>query len=341
VSDERLTDAEAQGVEDEDDRTLRPRRLDQFLGQPHVHDQLEIFLAAAREREEPLDHVLLAGPPGLGKSTLAHIVAAEMDSRLHTISGPALDQKRDLAAILTGLEERDVLFVDEIHRLNRAVEEILYPAMEDGAIDLVVGQGPGARTLRLTLQPFTLVGATTRSSLLTKPLRDRFGISFRLEHYAVEDLVQIVHRSAGILGVEIVQSGAHEIARRARGTPRVANRLLRRVRDYAQVRGDGTIDEPTAHAALELFGVDQEGLERLDRELLRTVARTFSGGPVGLTTLADALSEDRGTIEEVYEPYLLQKGLLKRTPQGRVITPLGRAHLDDPDTPDNVARLFG
>jgi Holliday junction DNA helicase RuvB len=342
VSDEeRLTTPGDLGDEDAQDRSLRPRRLEQFHGQPHVRDQLEIFVTAARARDEALDHVLLAGPPGLGKSTLAHIVSVEMESRLHTISGPALDRKGDLAAILTALDERDVLFIDEIHRLNRSVEEILYPAMEDGAIDIVIGQGPGARTLRLNLKPFTLVGATTRASLLSKPLRDRFGMTFRLEHYGIEDLEGIVQRSAGILDVEVAGEGATEIARRARGTPRVANRLLRRVRDFAQVRGTGAIDRDTAHAALELFGVDQEGLERLDRELLRAIAVTFQGGPVGLSTLSDALGEDRGTIEEVYEPYLLQKGLLQRTERGRVITALGRAHLGNPETPSNVARLFG
>jgi holliday junction DNA helicase RuvB len=331
---------QVEGDEAELEVSLRPRRLEDFVGQARTKEHLSIILQAARQRGEPADHLLFAGSPGLGKTTLAHIVAAEMDSRLHTISGPALDQKRDLAAILTGLEDRDVLFVDEIHRLNRAVEEILYPAMEDGAIDLVVGQGPGARTLRLTLQPFTLVGATTRASLLTKPLRDRFGISFRLEHYAVDDLVRIVHRSAGILGVAIVPAGAHEIARRARGTPRVANRLLRRVRDYAQVRGDGTIDEPTAHAALELFGVDQEGLERLDRELLRSIAEKYGGGPVGVGTLAAALGEEPDTIEYVYEPYLLQLGFIQRTPRGRTITALGRAHLGESPRAEGDTRLF-
>ena len=304
-------------------------------------EQLEIALQAARGRAEALDHVLLAGPPGLGKSTLAHIVAAEMESRIHLISGPALDKKGDLAAILTSLEERDVLFVDEIHRLGRTLEELLYPAMEDGAIDIMIGQGPGARTLRLTLAPFTLVGATTRSSLLSKPLRDRFGITFRLEHYSVGDLMAIVHRSAGILDVPISDEGAEEIARRARGTPRVANRLLRRLRDHAQVRADGAIDAAVAREALDLLGVDGEGLERLDRELLRCIAVTFRGGPVGLSTLSAALGEDKGTIEDVYEPYLLQKGLLERTPQGRVVTALGREHLGAPATPGDAVRLFG
>jgi len=329
------------GGEDDADRALRPRRLAEFVGQQHVVEQLEIALAAAQGRGEALDHVLLEGPPGLGKSTLAHIVAAEMEGRLHLISGPALDRKGDLAAILTSLESHDVLFVDEIHRLNRSLEELLYPAMEDGAIDIVIGQGPGARTLRLALKPFTLVGATTRASLLSKPLRDRFGLPFRLEHYGPQELVRIVHRSAGILGVECEPEGALAIARRSRGTPRIANRLLRRVRDHAQVRHDGRLTASVAHEALDLIGVDQEGLERLDRELLRTLVVTFGGAPVGLTTLAAALGEDRGTVEDVYEPYLLQKGLIQRTPQGRVATPLGRAHIGQPETPGDAIRLFG
>jgi Holliday junction DNA helicase RuvB len=329
------------GGEDEADRALRPRRLAEFVGQEHVVEQLEIALAAAQGRAEALDHVLLEGPPGLGKSTLAHIVAAEMEGRLHLISGPALDRKGDLAAILTSLESHDVLFVDEIHRLNRALEELLYPAMEDRAIDIVIGQGPGARTLRLALKPFTLVGATTRASLLSKPLRDRFGLPFRLEHYGPQELVRIVQRSAGILEIECEPDGALSIARRSRGTPRIANRLLRRVRDHAQVRHDGQITSEVAREALDLIGVDQEGLERLDRELLRTLVVTFGGAPVGLTTLAAALGEDRGTVEDVYEPYLLQKGLIQRTPQGRVATPLGRAHIGHPDAPDDAIRLFG
>ena len=339
TDDERLTAPDARGAEDEDDRTLRPRRLDQFLGQPHARDQLEIFLAAAREREEPLDHVLLAGPPGLGKSTLAHIVAAEMESRLHTISGPALDQKRDLAAILTGLEQRDVLFVDEIHRLNRAAEEILYPALEDFRLDIIVGQGPAARTLTLDLPPFTLIGATTRTGLLTTPLRDRFGLSHRLEHYGPEHLAQIIVRSAGILGVEIDAEGARTIAERSRGTPRVANRLLKRVRDFAQVKEQGAIDAGVADAALAMLEVDAGGLDRSDRALLDVVASKFSGGPVGLSTLAVAIGEEADTIEDVLEPYLLQQGLLKRTPRGRVLTPRAYEHLGLP-VPERANSLF-
>ncbi len=334
--------AAARGDEDETDRSLRPRQLDEFVGQEVVREQLAIALAAAKERGEPIDHVLLAGPPGLGKSTLAHIVASEMDTRLVTVSGPGLDRKGDLVAILADLAERDVVFIDEVHRLNRAVEETLYPAMEDGVVDIIMGQGPGARSLRLDLSPFTLIGATTRASLLTKPLRDRFGIVFRLDHYSPAELVRIAQRSAGILGIAMQDDAAAELAQRARGTPRLANRLLRRVRDFAQVRGHGAIDHATAVAALDLLGVDAEGLDRLDRELLRMIAETFEGGPVGLSTLADAIGEDRGTIEDVYEPYLLQKGLLQRTPRGRVITRLGRAHLGHPDTPPgDEHRLFG
>ncbi len=340
---ERLVGADAaRSDEDETDRSLRPRQLEEFVGQEVVREQLAIALAAAKERGEPIDHVLLAGPPGLGKSTLAHIVAAEMDTRLITVSGPGLDRKGDLVAILADLAERDVVFIDEVHRLNRAVEETLYPAMEDGVVDIIMGQGPGARSLRLDLSPFTLIGATTRASLLTKPLRDRFGLVFRLDHYSPAELVRIAQRSAGILGIQMQDDAAAELAQRARGTPRLANRLLRRVRDFAQVRGDGSIDHATAVAALDLLGVDAEGLDRLDRELLRMIAETFEGGPVGLSTLADAIGEDRGTIEDVYEPYLLQKGLLQRTPRGRVITRLGRAHLGHPDTPpSDEHRLFG
>ena len=334
--------AAARGDEDETDRSLRPRQLDEFVVQEVVREQLSIALAAARERGEPIDHVLLAGPPGLGKSTLAHIVASEMDTRLVTVSGPGLDRKGDLVAILADLAERDVVFIDEVHRLNRSVEETLYPAMEDGVVDIIMGQGPGARSLRLDLAPFTLIGATTRASLLTKPLRDRFGLVFRLDHYSPAELVRIAQRSAGILAIQMQDDAAAELAQRARGTPRLVNRLLRRVRDFAQVRGDGAIDHATAVAALDLLGVDAEGLDRLDRELLRMIAETFEGGPVGLSTLSDAIGEDRGTIEDVYEPYLLQKGLLQRTPRGRVITRLGRAHLGHPDTPPaDDHRLFG
>jgi holliday junction DNA helicase RuvB len=325
--------------EDEFDQTLRPRKLSEFVGQEAVKEQLSIFLAAARARNEPCEHVLLAGPPGLGKTSLAGIIAHEMGSVLRVMSGPAIDRKADMAAILTALEPDDVLFIDEIHRLNRAIEELLYPAMEDGCIDIVIGQGPGAHSLRLDLAPFTLVGATTRTGLLTTPLRDRFGITHRLDHYQPEEIEQIVHRSARILGVAIDDGGCREIGRRSRGTPRVANRILRRVRDFAQVRHQGEISHEIASQALELFAVDELGLERIDREILRHVAETFSGGPVGLSTLAVAIGEEADTLEDVYEPYLLQLGLLQRTPRGRVITPTAYAHLGLP-APARDPRLF-
>ncbi len=335
----RIPDPVAGPGEDDLDRSLRPRRLAEFIGQDAVREQLGIFIAAARARSEPCEHVLLAGPPGLGKTSLAGIVAAEMGAAMRIVSGPALDRKADMAAILTALDDRDVLFVDEIHRLNRSIEEMLYPAMEDGCIDIILGQGPGAHALRLELKPFTLVGATTRTGLLTTPLRDRFGITHRLEHYAVEDIERIVERSARILGVELDADGGREIAMRSRGTPRIANRILRRVRDVAQVRHEGRITHEVAAAALELFEVDAAGLERMDREILRTVAQTFAGGPVGLSTLAVALGEEAGTLEDVYEPYLLQRGLLQRTPRGRVVTPAGYAHLGLP-APARDPRLF-
>jgi holliday junction DNA helicase RuvB len=323
----RLPDPVAAPGDEELDRSLRPRTLAEFIGQRTVKEQLGIFLAAARGRGEPCEHVLLAGPPGLGKTSLAGIIAAEMASALRIVSGPALDRKADMAAILTALEPFDVLFIDEIHRLNRAIEEMLYPAMEDGCIDLVIGQGPGAHSLRLELKPFTLVGATTRTGLLTTPLRDRFGITHRLDYYGVDDIEQILARSARILDVDLDPGGRHEIARRSRGTPRVANRILRRVRDYAQVRHAGAITDEIAAAALALFEVDEEGLERMDREILRAVAERFGGGPVGLGTLAVALGEEADTLEDVYEPYLLQRGLLQRTPRGRVVTAAGLRHL--------------
>jgi Holliday junction DNA helicase RuvB len=313
--------------EDEVERSLRPRRLTEFVGQERLKEQLAIALEAAKGREEALDHVLLVGPPGLGKTSLAFIVRHELGVGIRTIAGPALERKGDMAAILTGLEERDVLFVDEIHRLNRSVEEVLYPALEDFRLDIVVGQGPAARTLTLDLPPFTLVGATTRTGLLTTPLRDRFGMTFRLGYYEAGQLGQIVRRSASILGVEITDEAADEIARRARGTPRIANRILRRVRDVAEVRHEGVITTEVSAEALELLEVDAEGLERVDRELLAAIAERFGGGPVGLSTLAVALGEEPDTIEDVYEPYLLQLGYIQRTPRGRVITDLGRAHL--------------
>ena len=325
--------------EEDLDQTLRPRRLAEFVGQDAVREQLEIFLAAARARNEPCEHVLLAGPPGLGKTSLANIIAAEMGSALRVMSGPAIDRKADMAAILTALEPNDVLFIDEIHRLNRTIEELLYPAMEDGCIDLVIGQGPGAHSLRLELAPFTLVGATTRTGLLTTPLRDRFGITHRLDHYRPDEIERIVVRSARILDVEIEPDAAGEIALRSRGTPRIANRILRRVRDYAQVRHAGAITMPVAEEALELFEVDRRGLERIDRAILRAVAETFSGGPVGLSTLAVAIGEESDTLEDVYEPYLLQLGLLQRTPRGRIVTPAAFEHLGLP-APARDPRLF-
>ena len=324
---ERITTAVLAPDEEELDGSLRPRSLDEFVGQERVKEQLAVALEAAKGRGEALDHVLLAGPPGLGKTSLAYIVREELGVGLRSVAGPALERKGDMAAILTSLEARDVLFVDEIHRLNRAVEEILYPALEDFRMDIIVGQGPAARTLTLDLPPFTLVGATTRTGLLTTPLRDRFGMTYRLEHYAAAELARIVRRSARILGVAIADAAAEEIARRARGTPRVANRILRRVRDVAEVRHDGAVTLAVAREALDLLEVDGEGLERIDRELLAAIVRKFDGGPVGLSTLAVALGEEPDTIEDVYEPYLLQLGFLQRTPRGRVITKLGRAHV--------------
>jgi Holliday junction DNA helicase RuvB len=316
-----------QDDEEELDQSLRPRRLDDFVGQERVKEQLGIALEATRSRGEALDHVLLVGPPGLGKTSLAYILREELGVGIRTVAGPALERKGDIAAILTSLEDRDVLFVDEIHRLNRAVEEILYPALEDFRLDIVVGQGPAARTLTLDLPPFTLVGATTRTGLLTTPLRDRFGMTFRLGYYEPHELARIVRRSARILGVEIEDEAADEIARRSRGTPRIANRILRRVRDVAQVRHEGSISNEIAREALALHEVDERGLERTDRELLGTILAKFDGGPVGLSTLAVALGEEPDTIEDVYEPYLLQLGFVQRTPRGRVITKLGRAHV--------------
>ncbi len=309
------------------ERSLRPKSLADFVGQERVKEQLSIALEAAKNRGEALDHVLLAGPPGLGKTSLAYIVRNELGVGIRTVAGPAIERKGDMAAILTGLEDRDVLFVDEIHRLNRAVEEILYPALEDFRLDIVVGQGPAARTLTLDLPPFTLVGATTRTGLLTTPLRDRFGMTFRLGYYELDELTTIVRRSARILDVEVADVAAEEIACRSRGTPRVANRILRRVRDVAEVRHQGVVTVDIAREALELHEVDEQGLERTDRELLRAIVERFGGGPVGLSTIAVALGEERDTIEDVYEPYLLQLGFLQRTPRGRVVTELGRAHL--------------
>ena len=322
--------------EDELERSLRPRSLDDFVGQERVKEQLAIALEATRSRGEALDHLLLIGPPGLGKTSLAYIVREELGVGLRSVAGPALERKGDMAAILTALEPRDVLFVDEIHRLNRAIEEILYPALEDFRLDIVVGQGPAARTLTLDLPHFTLVGATTRTGLLTTPLRDRFGMTFRLDYYEPGELTTIVRRSARILGVDIDDDAAEEIARRSRGTPRIANRILRRVRDVAEVRHQGSITTAIAAEALELLEVDQAGLERTDRALLQTILGKFEGGPVGLSTLAVSLGEEPDTIEDVYEPYLLQLGFIQRTPRGRTITKLGRAHVGAPAADDKL-----
>jgi Holliday junction DNA helicase RuvB len=321
------------------DRSLRPPTLEDFVNQSQVTEQLSIFIEAARGRGEPLDHVLLAGPPGLGKTSLAHIVAAEMEVPLVQTAGPALERKADVASFLTSLEPGSVFFVDEIHRLGRAVEETLYPAMEDGQLPVVLGQGAGARTVTLPLPPFTLIGATTRAGLLTTPLRDRFGVCHRLEHYGADHLGEIVTRSARILEVEIDAGGAAAIASRSRGTPRVANRLLKRVRDFAQVKGGGEIDASVAGAGLEMLEVDAEGLDRGDRALLDTVATKFAGGPVGLSTLAVAVGEEQDTIEDVLEPFLLQQGFLKRTPRGRVLTERGFEHLGVP-APEGARSLF-
>ena len=306
---------------------LRPRLLAEFVGQRELKEHLEIVIEAARRRGQAVDHLLFAGPPGLGKTTLAGIAAAEMGVTLHVTSGPALERAGDLAAILTKLEERDVLFVDEIHRLSRAVEEILYPAMEDFQLDIVVGKGPAASSIRLTLPPFTLVGATTRTGMITGPLRDRFGLVARLDYYDTAELESIVVRAAGILDVTLDTPGAWEIARRSRGTPRIANRLLRRVRDFAEVRGDGTIDAVTARAGLGVFGVDDRGLDKVDRAILGALCQQFGGGPVGLSTLAISVGEQTETVEDVYEPFLIQQGLLARTPRGRVAMPAAYVHL--------------
>lgn len=314
--------------EEEDlEQSLRPRRLTEFVGQERIKDQLSIALTAAKARDEALDHVLLVGSPGLGKTSLAYIVREELGVGIRCVAGPALERKGDMAAILTGLERHDVLFVDEIHRLNRAIEEILYPALEDFRLDIIVGQGAAARTLTLDLPPFTLVGATTRTGLLTTPLRDRFGMTFRLDYYDAVELGTIVRRSAQILDVEIEDDAAEEIARRSRGTPRIANRILKRVRDVAQVRHDGVITNAVAREALQLLEVDGIGLERIDRDLLAAIVLKFGGGPVGLSTLAVALGEEPDTIEDVYEPYLLQLGFIQRTPRGRIVTALGREHV--------------
>ncbi|THB64771.1 MAG: Holliday junction branch migration DNA helicase RuvB [Gammaproteobacteria bacterium] len=323
---DRIISARASSEEDSLDRAIRPKFLNDYIGQKAVREQMNIFINAARRREEALDHVLIFGPPGLGKTTLAHIISNEMGVNLRQTSGPVIDKAGDLAALLTNLEPHDALFIDEIHRLSPAVEEVLYPAMEDYQIDIVIGEGPAARSIKLDLPPFTLIGATTRAGLLTSPLRDRFGIVQRLEFYSVADLATIVTRSAHILGVEIEKSGAAEIAARSRGTPRIANRLLRRVRDYAEVKSDGRITKEIADMAMNMLNVDSKGFDQQDQRLIRAIIEKFDGGPVGIDNLAAAIGEEKGTIEDVIEPYLIQQGYIIRTPRGREVTPNGRQH---------------
>ncbi len=319
-------DVDWRGAEDQIDRAIRPKQLADYIGQPAVREQMEIFIAAARKRQEALDHVLIFGPPGLGKTTLANIIANELNANIKSTSGPVLEKAGDLAALLTNLEHGDVLFIDEIHRMSPSVEEVLYPAMEDYQLDIMIGEGPAARSIKLDLPPFTLVGATTRAGLLTSPLRDRFGIVQRLEFYNEADLATIVARSARLSGVTLETAGAHEIARRSRGTPRIANRLFRRVRDFAEVKGDGVLTQSLADQALNMLKVDEKGFDHMDRRLLLTLLENFGGGPVGVESMAAAISEERGTIEDVLEPYLIQQGYLLRTPRGRMATDKAWAH---------------
>lgn len=327
---ENLLEPRAQNDEQTFDLTLRPKRLKDFVGQTRLRENLDVFLEAARQRGEPIEHVLLYGPPGLGKTTLAHIIAEEMGVRCRVTSGPALERVGDIAAILTGLEPGDILFIDEVHRLNKVVEEVLYPAMEDFALDIVIGKGPSARTVRLDLPHFTLIGATTRLSLISSPLRDRFGAVHHLEFYSPEELTRIIDRSAGILGIAVTGEAAALIASRSRGTPRIANRLLKRVRDFAQVRGAGVVDAAAAEAALKMLEIDRHGLDSTDRLILMTIIGKFGGGPVGLGTIAAAISEEMETVEEVHEPFLLQLGFIARTPRGRVVTEHAYRHLEIP-----------
>ena len=327
---ERVITAASLPNEERHDRAIRPKRLADYIGQPHVREQMDIFIRAAQKRNEPLDHTLVFGPPGLGKTTLANIIAAEMGVELTTTSGPVLEKAGDLAALMTNLQPGDVLFIDEIHRLSPMVEEVLYPAMEDYQLDIMIGEGPAARSIKLDLPPFTLVGATTRAGLLTSPLRDRFGIVQRLEFYNIDDLSHIVSRSASLLAVPIETAGAREIAKRSRGTPRIANRLLRRVRDYADVKANGEITAEIADLALNMLNVDDRGFDHMDRRLLLTMIEKFSGGPVGVDSLAAAISEERDTIEDVLEPYLIQQGYITRTPRGRTVTTLAYEHFDLP-----------
>ena len=324
---ERLLSARTLSAEDETERSLRPHRLDEYVGQENVKELLKVYIEAAKQRGDALDHVLLYGPPGLGKTTLANIIAAEMGVSIRITSGPALEKTGDIVALLTNLQEGDILFIDEIHRLSRTVEEVLYPAMEDFEFDIIIGKGPSARSIRFDLPKFTLIGATTRSGQLTSPFRDRFGVLFRLELYTIKELAQIVTRSADILGIKIEPQGAEEIASRSRGTPRIANRLLKRVRDFAQIMGDGTITKAIAQSALLKLNIDEIGLDNTDRNMLEAMIRSFGGGPVGLDTLAAMIGEEAITIEDVYEPYLMQLGFINRTPRGRVVTPAAYKHL--------------